>query len=76
MPSAAQLRNDRIDKLVAEFEGTKTRTLAPIYKRSLELFPRVTKERTKTYAEAALRILKANRKAAKKEAKKPEKEES
>lgn len=68
MPTFAQTRIERISKLIKEFDEKNTRTLGPIYKRSLELYPFTTKEKCKDYAEVALRIVKARKKATKKEA--------
>jgi len=58
MPTPAQLRDERLTKIFTEFNGKNTTTIDPIYKKALELFPLITKQRAKDYAEAALRMLK------------------
>jgi len=61
MPTPAQLRNQRLTKLLAEFKGKNTTTIDPIYRKALELFPLIAKERAKIYAEAVLRMLKTKK---------------
>lgn len=61
MPTPAQTRKERINKLAATFKNHNTTTIEPIYTKALELFPFITKERAKDYAEAVLRMLKTKK---------------
>lgn len=62
MPSPAQVRDERLTKLLAEFKGKNTTIIDPIYRKARELFPLVTKQRAKSYAEDVLWMLKAKKK--------------
>lgn len=61
MPSPAQLRTKRINKLFAEFKGKNTAAIDAIFIKALDLFPDVSEAIAKDYARAVVRMIKAKK---------------
>ena len=67
MPSPEQVRQQRIEKLFADFNGKNITVIDPIIRRAFEKYP-FLKARTATeYAEAILRMLEAKKRETKSE---------